>query len=211
MWWWSWRSNTNCGQSYNQPQATTENWWWMVILNLFVAGMPDTLWCFAYSYTIYVHNHRYNCTIDELPIIKWKDYNYELHSNHLHIFGSKWNILTKAEYTKQLQTRAENIHVIIWAPQFQMTSYQIMLMDISLAMPIIPQFFSFGTANPRQKNEHIMLMLMNTILEQLKTRSSQSTRFSSKIFRHQFWMRKAFSIPSKSSLRQVHYASPSIA
>ena len=68
----------------------------MVCLFLIGAGMPDTLWCFAYSYAIYVHNHRYNRMIDELPIIKWNDGNYELHSNHLYIFGSKCYIITKA-------------------------------------------------------------------------------------------------------------------
>ena len=42
----------------------------MVRLLLIGAGMPDTLWCFAYSYAVYGHNHRYNHMIDELTIIK---------------------------------------------------------------------------------------------------------------------------------------------
>jgi hypothetical protein len=79
----------------------------MVRLFLIGAGMSDELWCFAFTYAVYVHNHRYNRMIDTLPIVKWNDGNYEFQSKDLLIFGSKMYIITKAEYKKQLQTRTE--------------------------------------------------------------------------------------------------------
>ena len=45
--------------------------------------------------------------IDNLLIIKWNDWNYELQSSHLHIFGSKCYVITNIEYKKQLQDRTE--------------------------------------------------------------------------------------------------------
>ena len=49
----------------------------------------------------------YNRLIDNLPIVKWCDGNYELHAKDLFIFGSKVYSVTKAEAKKQLQARTE--------------------------------------------------------------------------------------------------------
>ena len=69
--------------------------------------MPDIIWCYAFCWAIYVMNHRYNRSIDNLPIVKWCDGNYELHTKDLFIFGSKVYSVTKAEAKKQLQARTE--------------------------------------------------------------------------------------------------------
>ena len=45
--------------------------------------------------------------IDDLPIVKWHDGNYEFHAKSLFIFGSKMYIITKPEHKKQLQSRTE--------------------------------------------------------------------------------------------------------
>ena len=69
--------------------------------------MPDILWCYAFCWAIYVMNHRYNRSIDNLPIVKWCDGNYELHTKDLFIFSSKVCSVTKVEAKKQLQARTE--------------------------------------------------------------------------------------------------------
>ena len=71
------------------------------------AALPDIIWCYAFSWAIYVMNHRYNRAIDDLPIVKWCDGNYELHTKDLFIFGSKVYSVTKVEAKKQLQARTE--------------------------------------------------------------------------------------------------------
>ena len=71
--------------------------------------MPDIIWCYAFCWVIYVMNHIYNrlITIDNLPIVKWCDGNYELHTKDLFIFGAKIYSVTKVEAKKQLQARTE--------------------------------------------------------------------------------------------------------
>ena len=56
---------------------------------------------------MYLLNHRYNRMIDDLPIVKWYDGNYEFHAKQLYIFGSKVYIITKPQFKKQLQARTE--------------------------------------------------------------------------------------------------------
>ena len=34
------------------------------------ATMPDIIWCYAFCWAIYVMNHRYNRSIDNIPIVK---------------------------------------------------------------------------------------------------------------------------------------------
>ena len=79
----------------------------MIRVSLIGAGMEDTLWCVAFEYAVYLLNHRYNRMIDDLPIVKWYDGNYEFHAKQLYIFGSKVYIITKPQFKKQLQARTE--------------------------------------------------------------------------------------------------------
>ena len=71
------------------------------------AALPDPIWCFAFCYAVYLLNHRYNRAIDNLPIVKWHDGNYELNAKDLYIVGSKVYSITNAEFKKQLQARTE--------------------------------------------------------------------------------------------------------
>ena len=70
--------------------------------------MPDALWVYAFCYAVYVSNNRWNRSINGVPIVKWRDGNYELNAaRDLAIFGSKCYIITKADVKKQLQMRTE--------------------------------------------------------------------------------------------------------
>ena len=80
----------------------------MVRIFLLGAAMPDTLWCYAFCYAVYMSNHSWNRMISDVPIVKWHDGNYELDAaRDLVIFGSKCYIITKADVKKQLQMRTE--------------------------------------------------------------------------------------------------------
>ena len=71
------------------------------------ADLPDILWCFSYKYTMYLINHRYCHTIDDLTILKQNDGNYKLHPKYCYIFGSKVYSVTKSELKNQLQVCTE--------------------------------------------------------------------------------------------------------
>ena len=71
------------------------------------AALPDIIWCFAFTYAIYIMNHRYNRMIDNLPEVAWHDGNYELRAQDIFLFGSKVYGITKSEVKKQLQARTE--------------------------------------------------------------------------------------------------------
>ena len=71
------------------------------------AALPDIIWCFAFTYAIYIMNHRYNRMIDNLPEVAWHDGNYTLRAQDIFLFGSKVYGITKADVKKQLQARTE--------------------------------------------------------------------------------------------------------
>ena len=79
----------------------------MVRAFLVGAGLPDKLWCYAFIYAVYILNHRYNRAIKTMPIVKWRDANYEVNPNDMYIFGSKCYIINAVAHKKQLQMRAD--------------------------------------------------------------------------------------------------------
>ena len=79
----------------------------MVRVMLIGAALPNELWCYAFVYAVWIANHSYNRMIDDMPIVKWYDGNYEVKASDLHLFGSKVYCVKNAEHKKQLQPRTE--------------------------------------------------------------------------------------------------------
>ena len=71
------------------------------------AGFGDEMWCFSFQYALYVLDRSYHRMLDDMPLAKWNDGNWEYNVRDLLIFGSKVYILTKPQLKKQLQVRSK--------------------------------------------------------------------------------------------------------